>query len=142
MKTIVLISCASKKVHHKTNAKDLYISPLFAGNLRYARSLKPDGIFILSAKHGLLGLDEEIEPYNTTLKDMPPAQIKAWANKVVEQLKGQADLQSDHFIFLAGEKYRKHLAPHLASYEVPLRGMPIGKQLKYLATQAHEPNLP
>jgi hypothetical protein len=61
---------------------------------------------------------------------------------VVEQLKEQADLQSDHFIFLAGEKYRKFLARRLAFYEIPLQGNPIGKQLQYLATQTHEPNLP
>jgi hypothetical protein len=135
VKTIVLISCASKKAHHKVKAEDLYISPLFTGNLRYARSLKPDSIFILSAKYGLLELDKEVGPYNTTLKDMPSAQVKAWADKVVKQLKTQADLQSDHFIILAGEKYRKYLVPYLSSYEVPLQGMLIGKQLQYLATQ-------
>jgi hypothetical protein len=142
VKKIVLISCASKKLHHKAKAKDLYISSLFVGNLRYARTLKPDSIFILSAKYGLLELDREVEPYNTTLKDMPLAQVKAWADKVVKQLKEQTDLQSDYFIILAGKKYRKYLVPHLASYEVPLLGMPIGKQLKYLGTQTHEPNLP
>lgn len=141
MKKIVLISCASKKVQRKTQAKDLYISPLFVGNLRYARSLKPDGIFILSAKYGLLELDREVEPYNTTLKDMPRTQVKAWADKVIEQLKEQADLQRDHFIFLAGAKYRIYLVPHMASYEVPLQGMTIGKQLQFLVAQTHEPAL-
>ena len=72
---------------------------------------------------------------------MPLAQVKAWADKVVEQLKEQADLESDYFIILAAEKYRKYLLPHLASYEVPLLGMSIGKQLKYLVTQTDEPNL-
>jgi len=142
VKKIVLISCSKVKANHKAKAEDLYLSPLFVGYLRHARSLKPDSIFILSAKHGLLELDREVEPYDTTLNDMPSAQVKAWADQVVEQLKRQADLLSDHFIFLAGEKYRKYLAPHLASYEVPLQGMPIGKQLKYLATPKHEPNLP
>lgn len=70
MKKIVLISCVSKKVSRKAKAKDLYISPLFVGNLRYARSLKPDNIFVLSAKYGLLELETEVDPYNTTLKDM------------------------------------------------------------------------
>jgi len=138
VKKFILISCSSKKAPRKAKAKDLYVSPLFIGNLRYARSLKPDGIFILSAKYGLLELDSEIEPYNTTLKNMSSAQVKAWADHVLKQLKEQANLQSDHFIFLAGEKYRKYLVPHLASYEIPLHGMPIGKQLQYLATQTHE----
>lgn len=128
---------------HKAKAGDLYISPLFTGNLRYARSLKPDSIFILSAKYGLLELDREIEPYNSTLKDMSLDQVRVWADKVLEQLKLLADLQSDHFIVLAGEKYRKFLVPYLASFEVPFQGMSIGKQLQYHAksNQMHEPNL-
>ena len=62
MKKIVLISCASKKAPFKAKAEALYVSPLFVLNLRYAKSLKPDSIFILSAKYGLLDLDKEIEP--------------------------------------------------------------------------------
>ncbi len=125
----------SRKVNHNAKAKDLYKSPLFVGNLKYARSLNPDSIYILSAKYGLLELDKEVEPYNTTLKDMPLAQVKVWADKVVKQLKEQANLESDHFVFLAGERYRKYIAPYLASYEAPLQGMRIGKQLQYLAIQ-------
>ena len=49
---IVLISCASKKLNHKAKAGDLYISQLFKSGLRYAKSLNPDKIFILSAKYG------------------------------------------------------------------------------------------
>lgn len=134
MKKIVLISCVSKKVSRKAKAKDLYISPLFVGNLRYARSFKPDNIFVLSAKYGLLELETEVDPYNTTLKDMSSAQVKAWADRVAEQLSAKSDLKRDHFIFLAGEKYRKYLAPRLASYEVPLQGMRIGEQLQRLAS--------
>lgn len=141
MKKVVLISCVSKKLPYTAKAKDLYISPLFVGNLRYARSLQPDSIFILSAKYGLLELDRDVEPYDTTLKNMSRAQVKTWADQVIEQLEELADLKNDHFIFLAGETYRKYLTPHLLSYEIPLRGMTIGKQLQYLAKQNHEPNL-
>jgi len=49
MKKIVLISCVSKKLHHKSKAQDLYVSSLFLKNLQYAKSLNPDKIFILSA---------------------------------------------------------------------------------------------
>lgn len=142
MRKIVLISCVSKKLPYIAKAKDLYISPLFVGNLSYARSLQPDNIFILSAKYGLLELDREIEPYDTTLKDMSRTQVKAWADKVIGQLNQTADLKNDHFIFLAGETYRKYLTLYLLSYEIPLQGMPIGKQLQYLKKQNHESNLP
>lgn len=100
MKTIVLIACAAKKVAHRARAADLYISPLFVANLRYARSLKPDAIYILSAKYGLLPLDREVEPYDLSLNTMPVAQTRAWAGRVVAQLRGVADLRNDRFVFL------------------------------------------
>lgn len=138
MKRIVLIACAARKLPYKAKAEDLYVSPLFMGNLRYAKSLAPDAIFILSAKYGLLELDREIEPYNVTLKDMSTAEVRTWARGVIAQLEQHADLHNDHFIFLAGDIYRKFLVPQLASYEVPLAGMRIGEQLQFLAAQSYD----
>jgi len=135
MKTIVLIACAAKKVAHRARAADLYSSPLFVANLRYARSLKPDAIYILSAKYGLLALDREVEPYDLTLNTMPVAQVRAWAGRVVTQLWEVADLRNDRFVFLAGDKYRKFIAPQLAHWEAPLEGMRIGEQLQWLQSR-------
>lgn len=129
---IALISCASKKLPIRSQAKDLYVSTLFEFNLKYAYSLNPDAIYILSAKHGLLDLETEIDPYNLTLNNMRENEIREWALKVFDQLSEKADLTNDHFIFLAGNKYRKHLTAFLKSYEVPLEGFPIGRQLQYL----------
>ena len=138
MKKIVLISCVSKKLPHPASAQDLYVRPLFRLNLQYARKLQPDAIYILSAKHGLLDLDTEVEPYNLTLNDMATRQVQAWAEQVLEQIKQRADLSRDHFVFLAGLKYRKFLVPRLASYEVPMEGLTIGRQLQFLSERVHE----
>ena len=81
MKNIVLISCVSKKRAVKSKAADLYVSTLFKLDLQYARKLKPDVIFILSAKYGLVALDDEIEPYNVTLNKMSVNERKAWLIK-------------------------------------------------------------
>jgi len=129
---VVLLSCVSKKLPHKAKARDLYISPLFRLGLKYAESLHPDRIFILSAEYGLVSLDKEIEPYNRTLNTMPDAEVLAWAGKVLLQLRNSTDLNNDEFVFLAGEKYRRHLLPHIARYSIPLKGLGIGRQLKYL----------
>jgi hypothetical protein len=67
MKRVVLIPCVSEKLPHAALAKDLYVSSLFKFCLRYAQTLKPDAIFILSAKYGLVSLDQPLEPYNDTL---------------------------------------------------------------------------
>jgi hypothetical protein len=141
VRTIALIPCASKKKPYSTRAVDLYDSHLFRLCLQYARDIKPDAIFILSAKHGLLRLDQEIEPYNVTLKNMSAAEVQEWAGKVITQLTAQADLQRDHFVILAGDRYCRHLLPHLSSYELPVEGLPIGKQLQRLRS-IHESRLP
>lgn len=138
MKKIVLISCVSKKLAHPASAQDLYVSPLFRLNLQYARKLQPDAIYILSAKHGLLDLNAEVEPYNLTLNDMRTHEVQAWAEQVLEQIKQRADLCKDHFVFLAGQKYRKFLVPRLASYEIPMQGLTIGRQLQFLSGRVHE----
>ena len=133
MKKYVLISCVSKKLHHKSKAQDLYVSPLFKKNLQYGKTLNPDKIFILSAKYGLLRLNEEIEPYDKTLNKMRSNEIKEWANSVLNQLKKSTDIENDEFIFLAGNNYRKFLLPHLKNCKIPMQGLRIGKQLQWLS---------
>jgi hypothetical protein len=39
-------------------------------------------------------------------------------------------------VFLAGERYRKYLIPHLTNHEIPLRGLGIGKQMRFLKENA------
>jgi hypothetical protein len=129
---IVLISCVSEKLSHKSKAKDLYVSKLFQGNFNYARLLNPDKIFVLSAKYGLVDLEMEIEPYDKTLNNISSKERREWADDVLAQIKEEADLEKDEFIFLAGEKYREYLLPHISNYQIPLKGMPIGKQLQFL----------
>ncbi len=133
--TIVLISCVSKKLENKSKVKDLYISQLFKLNLLYSSILNPHKVFILSAKHGLLHLNDEIEPYDETLNTKSAREVINWAEKVLDQLAEQADLTEDKFIFFAGNNYRKHLIPKLENYEIPMKGLPIGKQLQFLKEQ-------
>lgn len=137
MKKIVLISCVSQKRTYRSKAKDLYTSTLFKKNLAYAYKLKPDAIYILSAKYGLLDLDKEIEPYNLTLNTMSAAEIRTWAGKVIHQLHQVVNLNNDHFIILAGLKYRKYLLQDMKSFEIPLEGFTIGKQLQALSRLTH-----
>jgi hypothetical protein len=132
MSKVVLISCVSKKQSIKSKAKDLYISPLFKYNLKFAKSFNPTKIFILSAKYGLVDLDKEIEPYNQTLNKMSQAEIKDWSKQVLCDLRKEANFEKEEFIFLAGEKYRKYLISEIKNYQIPLKGLGIGKQLKFL----------
>lgn len=144
MKTIVLISCVSKKLDLKQGqtckAKDLYISPLFKKAYAYAKTLKPDDIYIISAKYGLLDLNAEVEPYDITLKKMKSKNCEAWAQGVLERLRtlyNLADAESggDKFIILAGKSYYKNLIgeKRIENYECPYSNYKgIGYILKFL----------
>jgi len=137
-KKIVLISCASKKLAYKSKAEDLYISTLFRFSLAYAKKLKPDKIFILSAKYGLLNLNDEIATYNETLNNKSVSDIKIWAEKVVSKLGKIANLQNDIFIFFTGKKYREYLLPQIRYYKIPLKGLRIGEQLKFIKNKLEQ----
>ena len=133
MKTIYLIACCSKKLKGIYPAEKLYQSDLFKKSLAYAKSKKADAIYILSAKHHLVSLREELKDYNVTLNDFSVADKKTWAEKVLSLLKEKCDLQNDHIVFLAGNNYRKYLLPHIKNYEIPLAGLRIGEQLQWLS---------
>lgn len=135
-RTVVLIACSSRKLDRSTRARDLYQGTLFRASLDWAQSKKPDEICILSAQYGLVGLDQVIEPYDLTLNTLPIDQVRAWSDRVFGQLASQFDPDSDRFILLAGEKYRRFLAPRLANVEVPLACMRIGEQVSWLQGKA------
>ena len=113
-------------------ACDLYQGDLFRKSLAYARGLNPDSIYILSAKYGLVGLEDEIEPYDTTLNTMPAHERREWSMRVLKALESVADLNTDQFTILAGKRYREGLVPAMSNADFPLEGLGIGKQLKWL----------
>ena len=129
---VVLISCVGKKKSCKCKAKDLYDSTWFRYAWSYAQSLHPDKVFILSAKYGLVDPEAEIEPYEDTLNTKSNHEIRAWAASLLTSLCDRTDIAKDTFIILAGEKYRTYLVGHLPYHDIPMKGLRIGQQLKWL----------
>jgi hypothetical protein len=132
-KKIVLLSCVATKLSKPAPAGELYSSPLFKGSLKYANSLDPDDIVILSAKHYVLPLEQVIAPYDKTLLNMPSDEIKEWAEEVLRRLRKRYDLENDEFIILAGAKYRKYIVPEIKNWSSPVEGKRIGQQLQFYA---------
>lgn len=132
---IVLIACGKSKRPTSLPARDLYTGDLFRKSMAYASALLPDAIYILSAKHGLVNPDEIITPYDLTISRMPRSMRLKWAERVFRQISFVSDPNSDRFIILAGNDYRRHLMPRLSHAEAPLAGMPIGRQLSWLKSR-------
>tara|TARA_Y100000034_G_C6539683_1_gene232777 strand:+ start:113 stop:475 length:363 start_codon:yes stop_codon:yes gene_type:complete len=115
MARIVLLSCTKAKLDKPSAAQDLYSpSPMFQKTKAYGKSLNPDKTYILSAKHHLVPLDKQLEPYDMTLKDMNKDEKEKWSQTVISQMKEKGiNPESDTFIFLAGSAYIKPLEKHI-----------------------------
>ena len=142
MSKIVLLSCTKSKLDHKAQAQELYsASPMFKKTLEYGKSLNPDKMYILSAKHHLVPLTKMLEPYDKTLKEMPKEQKEQWANETLRQMKSYGlNLDKDEFIFLAGSEYITPLKPHIKNTQAPMEGKRLGERLKWLNDQISKLN--
>ena len=128
---IVFISCVKLKQNKKCRAEELYISDLFKKELAYAKSLNPRKIYILSAKYGVLELDDVVDPYELTLNKMKEQERKRWAYNCYNQLKNKGIDFDEKAIFLCGSNYRKYLMKMFKNSDAPLKSLGIGNQLKF-----------
>ena len=139
MSTIVILSCTKSKLDKPSQAQDLYsASPMFKKTLEYGLSLKPDKIYILSAKHFLVPMTKVLSPYDKTLKEMPKDEKNAWGEKVIAQMKAAGmNLEKDKFIFLTGSEYMKPLLQYIpeGNIEKPMEGRRMGERLQWLNSQ-------
>lgn len=133
MAHIVLIGCSKRKAEQCCEAQDLYQGALFKKQLEYAKRLKPDRIFILSAKHHVVELDQKLCPYNETLNNKSAQERREWAAEVLKQLKEKGvDVEHDCFTILAGKNYYSNLTGEMKCDDIPCKGMPIGKCMQTL----------
>jgi hypothetical protein len=124
MKTVVLLMCGKNKLSHRAKAKDLYTSPRFQKSIEYAETITDySNIYVLSAKHGLLGLEQEICPYNKSIYQMSVQEKKIWADRVIKSLNNISNIKEDKYIFLTDDDYSEFLLPFLVYYELPLKGI-------------------
>jgi hypothetical protein len=135
MATIVLIGCGAQKACAPAPARDLYQGPLFKKSLAWAERRRPDAIYVLSAKHGLVPLNRKLACYDESLNGKPAAERKAWAARVLAALKKAADPAKDTFIVLAGARYSQYLRPFLPNAAYPLDGKRIGERQQWLKAQ-------
>lgn len=135
----MLLGCVKTKSLTPARARELYVSPLWKSRRSYAE--RSGGQWaILSAKHGLVLPDEELEPYDLALHDLSAAERTQWGDRAVERLvEWLGPLDGLVFEIHAGAVYRSALAPgleeHGATTIAPLRGLQIGQQLAWYKQQ-------
>jgi hypothetical protein len=143
MSRIALIACTKTKAAQAAPAALLYQSPLFRKSLLYALGTA-DRIYILSAKHGVLQIDEVVDPYELSMKDLTASQKLIWTAKVSERL-AKLLAPSDKVQLLAGLEYTRPLLPlfHRIGCRItfPLGGKSLGPRLSLLGRMNSEVDL-
>lgn len=138
---VVLLGCGKAKLDRAAPARELYTGNLFRASLRFAELRAGGGpVYIVSAEHGLVELDQVVEPYEAKLANA--AEGEAWGEKVFDELRRRHPRQG-YMVILAGDLYarplRKLAEKAWWNVEEPLRGLAIGGRLKLLKSWNAQP---
>ncbi|MET9584232.1 DUF6884 domain-containing protein [Streptomyces sp. NPDC006539] len=127
---LVVIPCGSRKLGRRTRAADMYVGSYHRACRKAADALQPDQLLILSARYGLLDLDDVIEPYDTPhgAADAIPDQV------LLKQATLRDILRLDPVVALGGAQHVslvRTIWPHARTPLAGTRGM--GEQMARLA---------
>ncbi|MEU8870476.1 DUF6884 domain-containing protein [Streptomyces javensis] len=127
---VYVIPCSGKKLDHAAPARELYKGLYFAACWRTAAVLAGDDglVLVLSARHGLVTLDQVLEPYDTRFGDREAVSdllLAAQARKLGIQ-------HAREVTVLAGAAYVQAARTVWPYAHAPLSGLGIGKQLQLL----------
>jgi hypothetical protein len=131
---LIIVGCGRTKAPTPTLAGALYTGSYHAACRRAAAALarQDDTVMILSAKHGLLDLDEHVAPYELTLGQ--PGAVTA---DQVRQQATERGLLMAPVTVLAGRAYARLVTEVWPGAAQPLAGTRgIGEQLHRLARMA------
>jgi len=127
---VTLIQCTNSKRSEKAPAKNLYDESQYFRAMRGYAEAKNNEWYILSAKHGLVHPDTELEPYNEF------GLSEAQATQIAERL---SKFGVDTVEIVAGKKYVEPLRPVLEAESIEVRdeftGLKIGERMAKLNTE-------
>jgi len=109
VRRVYLLTCTRRKLNKEAPAKDLYSSPIFQADRKIAEKFG-DIWYILSAKHGLVSPETNIEPYDQSLFSLSNSDQIRWAKKVFQTLHPKLKM-GDQIIILGDNSYAERLAP-------------------------------
>ncbi|MCX5326319.1 DUF6884 domain-containing protein [Streptomyces sp. NBC_00120] len=127
---VYVIPCSGKKLDRAAPARELYTGSYFHACWRAADALAEDGdrILVLSARHGLVSLDDVLEPYDTRFGDREEVSdllLDAQARRLGIQ-------HAREVTVLAGSDYVQAARKVWPYAKAPLTGLAIGRQLQRL----------
>lgn len=134
---LVVVGCGATKHPSRTPAGDMYLGSYHLACRRAAaRVTSSKHTLILSALHGLLALDEEVEPYDLRMGE--PGSVTP--EHVRQQAVAKGVLDAAQVVVLAPAAYATVAGAVWPHAQTPLAGVGgIGMHLKVLADIAHDP---
>lgn len=135
---VALIGCSAMKAEHAAPARELYRGPLFKAALAYAEREGFDAVYVLSAKHGLVELGQELEPYDTHLAGLTQQERDVLSVEIVDALNKHLEDEPAELTILAGREYVALLEPGPWKVHAPLAGLQIGECLHFLKEQEED----
>jgi hypothetical protein len=129
--SLVVIPCGSSKLPHRAPARELYVGAYFRACLRYAELRAPRGlgaILVLSARHGLVRLTDELSPYE--LRMGQPGSVTP--DILLVQARSFGMLYSPRVEVLGGQAYIAAARRVWPEAVAPVPRVGIGRQLAWL----------
>lgn len=120
---IALISCTRRKKQALCSARELYsASDRFARTLAYAENTANgyDQIYIISARYGLVELNQQLAPYNCDLLEFPPEDQRCWAGYIVQLLRWKGIDSACKVVVHADDLYGKLIMDALNDKGIPV----------------------
>ena len=141
---VVLLCSANRKAPYAAPAWDLYRSEFFRLGKAYAQQYEPIRIFILSAEHGLVPAERELQPYTMTMSALGQGDVKTWGQWVATQLEEQIDLPRHEVVVLGLGRFADPIVRHLPHGTAPLARMTLKGAMNFLRQQVNgsQPDAP
>lgn len=127
MTALTIIGCGAGKRAGRSPAGDMYTGAYFRCCLATATAIGNE-TYILSARYGLLGLADEIEPYDLTIGQAGAVT----ADQLAEQATSRG-LLGRPVLALCSARYAALLGQVWSEVSTPLAGLGIGQQRHVLA---------
>lgn len=134
---VALIGCGKSKLPRSAPARALYAPPkslLFKASLEVAEK-QHQHVHVLSAKYGLVKLEQVLEPYELSIRQLTPEQQDEWGLAVVRALAAQHPGRLLELHAYASKPYLVPIRRHLPSgwtVVEPMRGLEQGERLGWL----------
>lgn len=126
---IAIVGCSKTKLSHRARADQLYTGALFRDHLRLAEALEPRDLFILSAKHGLVGREVELDPYDLSLAQLSKIERRRWTLKIAEAVEVLVEPRELVVVLAGGDYLRWTKVDGLACrIWTPLEGLMLGER--------------